>query len=177
MKLSNAFFTCHKLVIASEVRLQILSNFLLPIDIQQLLDHSFVFFWVNHDHLPTLLDILCHLAAQLHLTVLDSAKEAVHQLQVLDPVLLQEEVKPLVEDAGEVLVQQPLLYRVDHLPLAALALVQVLQSLLGFSVAACCQYPQQGIQQTPVQIGESQSHGRWKMIHLITLQCSNLFLY
>ena len=173
MKLSNAFFTCHKLVIASEVRLQILSNFLLPIDIQQLLDHSFVFFWVNHDHLPPLLDILCHLAAQLHLTVLDSAKEAVHQLQVLDPVLLQEEVEPLVEDAGEMLV----LYRVDHLPLAALALVQVLQSLLGFSVAACCQYPQQGIQQTPVQIGESQSHGRWKMILLITLQCSNLFLY
>ena len=173
MKLSNTFFTCHKLVIASEVRLQILSNFLLPIDIQQLLDHSFVFFWVNHDHLPPLLDILCHLAAQLHLTVLDSAKEAVHQLQVLDPVLLQEEVEPLVEDAGEMLV----LYRVDHLPLAALALVQVLQSLLGFSVAACCQYPQQGIQQTPVQIGESQSHGRWKMILLITLQCSNLFLY
>ena len=131
------------------------------------------FFWVNHDHLPTLLDILGHLAAQLHLTVLDSAEEAVHQLQVLDPVLLQEEVEPLVEDAGEMLV----LYRVDHLPLAALALVQVLQSLLGFSVAACCQYPQQGIQQTPVQIGESQSHGRWKMILLITLQCSNLFLY
>ena len=174
MKLSNAFFTCHKLVIASEVRLQILSNFLLPIDIQQLLDHSFVFFWVNLDH--PLLDIFCHLAAQLHLTVLDSAKEAVHQLQVLDPVLLQEEVKFLVEDAGEVLVQQPLLYRVDHLPLAALALVQVLQSLLGFSVAACCQYPQQGIQQTPVQIGESQSHGRWKMILLIRLQCSNLYL-
>ena len=173
MKLSNAFFTCHKLVIASEVRLQILSNFLLPIDIQQLLDHSFVFFWVNHDHLPPLLDILCHLAAQLHLTVLDSAEEAVHQLQVLDPVLLQEEVEPLVEDAGEMLV----LYLVDHLPLAALALVQVLQSLLGFSVAACCQYPQQGIQQTPVQIGQSQSHGRWKMILLITLQCSNLFLY
>ena len=171
MKLSNAFFTCHKLVIASEVQLKILSNFLLPIDIQQLLDHSFVFFWVNLDH--PLLDILCHLAAQLHLTVLDSAKEAVHQLQVLDPVLLQEEVEPLVEDAGEMLV----LYRVDHLPLAALALVQVLQSLLGFSVAACCQYPQQGIQQTPVQIGESQSHGRWKMILLITLQCSNLFLY
>ena len=175
MKLSNAFFTCHKLVIASEVRLQILSNFLLPIDIQQLLDHSFVFFWVNLDH--PLLDILCHLAAQLHLTVLDSAEEAVHQLQVLDPVLLQEEVEPLVEDAGEVLVQQLLLHRVDHLPLAAVALVQVLQSLLGFSVAACCQYPQQGIQQTPVQIGESQSHGRWKMILLITLQCSNLFLY
>ena len=117
--------------------------------------------------------ILLH-SAQLHLTVLDSAEEAVHhQLQVLDPVLLQEEVEPLVEDAGEMLV----LYLVDHLPLAALALVQVLQSLLGFSVAACCQYPQQGIQQTPVQIGESQSHGRWKMILLITLQCSNLFLY
>ena len=177
MKLSNAFFTCHKLVIASEVRLQILSNFLLPIDIQQLLDHSFVFFWVNHDHLPPLLDILCPLAAQLHLTVLDSAEEAVHQLQVLDPVLLQEEVEPLVEDAGEVLGQQLLLHRVDRLPLAAVALVQVLQSLLGFSVAACCQYPQQGIQQTPVQIGESQSHGRWKMILLIRLQCSNLYLY
>ena len=94
-------FLCKKTY--KHFKLIYLNNVQLLFEVKQLLNHRPVLFWVDHQDSATLFDEVTHLALQLEVTSLDTAKQLIEEFKFFFPIFFEQPIKTLVQDGRQML--------------------------------------------------------------------------
>lgn len=89
------------------------------LEIEQLLNHGFIFLWIDDDRTTTLFDIRVKRRAKFHQSVLDPREELVQKRQIGETIFFEQPVETFLKDVVNVLTEQLLLHGVDQLVLCA----------------------------------------------------------